>query len=345
MIGLIAQAKENPAKAQEGGAARDALDELRRRYRKYVNRLARGAGSRLLCSVCAEDIVEDVFGTLWERARYFSPVPVNSEKDEHHRICVWLGPSVCHNTIRRLNDKELFVCIARRDEGEYARAVAEKAFAELDRRHRKSLRKRCSRFTWGLYYEMEVEELVQKTLYRAWQKAHTYDAPGISDREDLEWNTVGWLNKIMERLFIDDLRCRRKDVQTVVCENEETIDNILWAQTCREYYQSGGREEDSAAGESRAEKLEERAVEFTKEALLTVLTDIERIVYQKDMQDYPDEKAKREAFKALDASLNIKSACRRQHLSRAKKKVQKHLQSRMEEYLRGLGPQSPPDTE
>lgn len=344
LIGLIAEAKENPANAREGVAARDALDELRRRYQKYVNRLARGARSRLLCSVCAEDIVEDVFCTLWERARYFSHIPVKSEKDEHHRICVWLGPPVCHNVIRRLNDKELFVCIARRDESEYARAVAEKAFAELDRRHRAKLRGRCSRFTWGLYSEMEVEELVQDTLNRAWQKAHTYDDKGISDRKALFWRTVGWLNEMARNLFIDGLR-RRKDVETLPCEDEETLDSANWLRTWRQFLACGSQAGDTPDGDARAEELEERAVEFTKEALLTVLTDIQRVVYQTDMQDYPDEDAKHAAFTALEASYKITPISRRQHLCRANKKIQKHLQARMKEYLRGLGPQAPPDAE
>lgn len=333
LLALIAKAKESK---RAEVVARAAWNEFRRRYRKYVDRFVRSARSRFLCPGRDEAVIDDVFETVWEQACSFSHHPANNERAEHHRICIWLGSPICHHLIKRLNDKELLVCAARRDEGEYELSVADRAFAEFVRRHKKQLRWRCAQFAWGILSEMEVEELVQDTFTHVWLKAHTYKDGGISDRTKLHGRTTGWLNAMAYHLFIDRLRDRR-DVETVAYDDEEALDYHKWCKTWHQFFSSdasGGDDDD----EKRLAALEERAVEFTREALLTVLSDAQRVILQTNEQDFPDDKAKLAAFRAVEANLRITPVNRRQQLKRAIEKVQKHVQKRMEEYLRENGP-------
>ena len=135
----------------------------------------------------------------------------------------------------------------------------------------------------------------------------------------------------------------------------EGCDDESARQALREVLYGGGApsSDSSTAGETQSqspydrllETLEDRAVEFTREALLCVLTDAERLILQTDEQDFPDEAAKLAAFRTLQARLGIKNDnARRQILWRAKnKKIRKYVQARLIEYLRGLGLQVPPN--
>jgi len=378
-----AKASKNPAVVARG---KDAFKEFRRRYQKHVNRFVRSARSRIVCGVVAEEVVEDVFDTVWEQADFFRLEPTDDEKAERHRICLLFGSPICQNLLKRLNDKELLLCALRRDEGEYERGVSDRAFAEFVRLHVKRLRWECSRFTWGILSGPEVEELVQDTFLRAWQRARTYTDKGISDRKRLHRLTDGWLNEMAFNLFLDGLdSC--KDVEMVYCDDEEALDRAGCRGSSGQYSPTvkadddplsdrvraalekcpdepvrqalaevldgnGGPSQSSTAGEAQSqspydrllEALEDRAVEFTKEALLYVLTDVERIVLQTDEQDFPHEAAKLAAFRTLQARLDIKNDnARRQILWRAKNRIRKSVQARLKEYLRGLGLQVPPD--
>lgn len=384
LFDLIKKAK---ASKQVAVVARgqEAFKEFRRRYQRHVNRFVRSARSRLLCGVGAEEVVEGVFNTVWELADSFQLEPTDDEKAERHGICLWLGSPICQNLIKRLNDKELLVCALRRDEGDYQRGVADRAFAEFVRLHEKRLRWQCAQFSWGVLSEMEVDELVQDTFIRAWQKAHTYEDEGISDRKRLHRRTDAWLNKTAYKLFLSRLAgC--KDVQMVRCDDEEALDREVWRNLPGQSSPSGRQESDPISckllaaleectdeaarqalrevltddcesrpqpppavgteGQSPFDRLldalEERAVEFTREALLYVLTDVQRLVLQTDEQDFPSKEAKLAAFRALEAGLGISDNTRRQHLWRAKDRIRKYVQARLEEYLRGLGLQVPP---
>lgn len=384
LVDLIKKAKtsKHPAVVARG---KEAFKEFRRRYQKHVNRFVRSARSRIVCGVVAEEVVEDVFDTVWEQADFFRLEPTDDEKAERHRICLLFGSPICQNLIKRLNDKELLLCAVRRDEGEYHRGVSDRAYAEFVRLHVDRLRWECSRFTWGVLSEMEVEDLVQDTFIRAWQKASTYTDEGISDRASLIPRTDGWLNSTAFRLFLNRVTC--KDVEMVSCDDEEALDRAGCRGASRQYSPTGKPENDplsdkvlaaleecddesarqalrevlygsrgssaqpSAAGKADTESpferlleaLEDRAVEFTREALLYILTDAERLVLQTDDQDFPDEEAKLAAFRTLQARLSINDNARRQILWRAKNRIRKYVQARLEEYLRGLGLQVPPD--
>jgi DNA-directed RNA polymerase specialized sigma24 family protein len=382
LFDLIKKAKMSK-QAAVVARGQEALEEFRRRYQKHVTRFVRSARSRILCSVCAEDVVEGVFDMVWDLVDSFRHEPGDDEKAERYRICRWLGSPICQNLVKRLNDKELLVCALRRDEGDYERGVSDRTFAEFVRRHVKRLRWQCSRFTWGVLSEMEVEELVQETFLKAWEEAHTYKDGGTSDRKRLHRRTDGWLNVMAYNLFVDHGRAC-KDVDLVWYDDEEALDREGCRGTSGRYPQAGEEHDPlsakllkaleecpdestrqaldeilnggnppppSAATEAEGqtpydrllEALEERAVEFTKEALLHILTDVQRLVLQTDEQDYPDEEAKLAAFRALEERRGLKPTTRRQHLRRAKIRVHKYVQARMEDYLRGLGLEGPPD--
>lgn len=53
---------------------------------------------------------------------------------------------------------------------------------------------------------VSAEDVVQDTFNRAFQRAHTFDAAGISDPDHLRRRTRAWLGRIANNLLIDALR-------------------------------------------------------------------------------------------------------------------------------------------
>ena len=56
-----------------------------------------------------------------------------------------------------------------------------------------------------------ADDLVQDTFARAFERAHTFDAAGITDPDRLRQRTRGWLGAIAQRLLADVLARPRED--------------------------------------------------------------------------------------------------------------------------------------
>jgi len=97
------------------------------------------------------------------------------------------------------SDAELLERIARSDAD---------AQSELYQRHVRflygALRRQGDKLL-GLF-GVSAEDLVQETFHRAFERAHTFSADGITDEERLRRRTRAWLGRIAQNLLADHLR-------------------------------------------------------------------------------------------------------------------------------------------
>ena len=104
------------------------------------------------------------------------------------------------------SDEDLFLYIACRvtagDE-----EIANRAFAEIHRRHVKSLYKRCLNLCRRLPEgESFAEDLTYATFARAYERTDQYRASSNPDTAAGRWRTLFWLCRIARNLLLDHLR-------------------------------------------------------------------------------------------------------------------------------------------
>ena len=80
-------------------------------------------------------------------------------------------------------------------------AAAECAWAEFYRRHMEYLYGVCQRAYRDLVGDLGVEDLVQDTFVRAFEKAHTFSSRGVTEPERLRRLVRAWLGKVASNLF------------------------------------------------------------------------------------------------------------------------------------------------
>lgn len=111
----------------------------------------------------------------------------------------------------------LFYMAMREDEPEMARA----AWEEFYNRHVEYLFSVCMKFGRIVGGEPGVSDLVQDTIRRAYQMAHTFTADGLKEPDDLRLWTRAWLGTIATNLLRSALRTRRNI-------NAELLDQEHW---------------------------------------------------------------------------------------------------------------------
>jgi len=113
-------------------------------------------------------------------------------------------------------DTELLAHVANAPNSSQGRA----AQAEFYRRHAGYLlaviEKRCGRLL-GLA-SLSVEDLVQDTFQRAFERARTFDGQGLTDSERLSRRARAWLGAIAQRLLADALASPREIADTPLLE-------------------------------------------------------------------------------------------------------------------------------
>lgn len=107
------------------------------------------------------------------------------------------------------DDAELLERVAGRERDP---ALAKRAQAAFYQRH--------VRYLYGLVLRQKkhllsvaglaAEDLVQETFHRAFDKAHTFDADGITDPERLSRRARAWLGRMASNLLVDHLRKRQE---------------------------------------------------------------------------------------------------------------------------------------
>jgi RNA polymerase sigma factor (sigma-70 family) len=125
------------------------------------------------------------------------------------------------------NDAELLERVAI---GRGSRPVRD-AQAELYKRHaaylRLALAKRCARLLE--LTQQSAEDLVQDTFERAFERARTFDAEGLTDADRLRRRVRAWLGAIAQRLLADSLTRVREAADTPLVEaaSEAVTEELL----------------------------------------------------------------------------------------------------------------------
>lgn len=101
------------------------------------------------------------------------------------------------------------------------RDAAETAFAEFHARHVKYLYVVCRNAFGDDLDPATLEELVQDTFWKAYQKAGTFKRSS-AEPQAARRRIRGWLAKIAERLFLDEMRRRKKQVNFVTGKDAKT---------------------------------------------------------------------------------------------------------------------------
>lgn len=99
-------------------------------------------------------------------------------------------------------------------------AEAKAAFEELYRRHMKFIYDRCSRAYASDIGEAGVEDLVQDTFWRAYEKANTYDPKSNQEPEFARRSLRAWLFRFAHRLFLDFRRKEKSRFRLITGEEE-----------------------------------------------------------------------------------------------------------------------------
>lgn len=103
----------------------------------------------------------------------------------------------------RDSDEDLLVYMSMQADD---RSSAEDAWEEFYKRHEGYLMAVCGRSFRVTLGDLGVQDLVQDTFVRVFQKAHTYKPVGVSSEDRARANVRGWLGKIANNLFLSSLR-------------------------------------------------------------------------------------------------------------------------------------------
>ena len=143
--------------------------------------------------------------------------------------------------------------------------AADAAFAEFYHRHVKFIYDRCR---WAYADDIgdnAVEDLVQNTFWRAFQKADSHAAPEGQNSDEARRSVRAWLFRIAERLFLDDCRHKKRRCKLITGEQERV---------------------DSCEARDRALRPLTQDEELARRGLQEVLTDRERDVVETFIRHY-----------------------------------------------------------
>jgi RNA polymerase sigma factor (sigma-70 family) len=299
------------ARIAKGEAA--ARDECRREFYPYVKRVV-----RKYCAPCSsllnvEDCVLDVFSVFFQeverRAHIFKSSDFSDAEKPRHPVHQLLDTAVCNTLSDKLSDKDLLAYFDMLKGDDSTRDIADRAFAEFDRRHRSYLMYICGRYAHRIFDQMQIEELVQEIFIRISLKAHTYKDNGLQDYEQLRRRTRSWLAVIARNCYIDMLEGR-------ISVEDEHIDDERYAQFPSETSEEEDLDEEFPASQDNI---------CLREALLKVLNKRQRVILQISYDYYESEEEKEKTLKKLAESLAITPANLRTIRSRAIKKLKIYL--------------------
>lgn len=114
-------------------------------------------------------------------------------------------------------DEDLLVYMTMREDDPL---VANEAWAEFFRRHIVYMREKCRDVCRGILAGSGPDDLAQLTFIRAYERANTFKAGGISDPDRLRLRVRGWLSTIAKNIYRDTLR-GRKDSKEFAVDNQE----------------------------------------------------------------------------------------------------------------------------
>ncbi|NTW49023.1 MAG: sigma-70 family RNA polymerase sigma factor [Chlorobiales bacterium] len=96
------------------------------------------------------------------------------------------------------------------------RHLTESAFGEFYNRHARYLYFICKRDYQATLGEEGVQDLVQETFIRVYEKAGTFKSDGLTDKEKLTLRTHGWLRRIAANLFLSKRRAQTGVPETLL---------------------------------------------------------------------------------------------------------------------------------
>jgi len=298
------------ARIAKGEAA--SRDEFRYEFYNYVKWVVRRYCVPCSSALDVEDCVPAVFLQFFqqvEKAEVFKNERLIINEKPRHAVCRLLDTAVCSTISDKLSDKDLLCFFDRWKDDGSTRFIADKAFAEFDRRHRSYLMYFCGMYTSGIFDKMQVEQLVQEVFLKVSFRAHTYKDKGLKDHVKLSRLTRGWLAKIARNCYIDMLR-GRISVEEEHIEDERDLDILCW---------------ESDPSTTSEEEFTSQDVIRLREAMQTVLNKKERIILQITFDYYENRDEKEKTLKKLAEALAITPTNLRAIRSRAIKKLKKYM--------------------
>jgi RNA polymerase sigma factor (sigma-70 family) len=207
-------------------------------------------------------------------------------------------------------DDKLLSCMAQGESEE-----KQQAFEAFYRRHREYLYATCyrvaSRYQVGLF---DHDDLFQSTMVKAFKNANTFNAAGITDRQQLEDKVDAWLGEIAENVAFDLVRrkpiCVLLDPQLL--EGDDDGEGAIYAQS---------RESATCDGINEIGLIRE-AIDTLSHAEQTVLWTVSQFYERRDHQRTPSKD-----LDELVERLGISRDNFRKIKERAKKKIRKYMEN------------------
>jgi DNA-directed RNA polymerase specialized sigma24 family protein len=225
--------------------------------------------------------------------------------------------------------------MARQKLSPMAEAGACRAHDEIYRLHKRDLGNSIKRFPGRLWSKEEVEDLIQKALWSAYQKAHQFnaDARGVSDEESVHSLAHAWLTMIAYHTFINEGRAHKGEITILNVadlakrSNETDPEDLLDIDRCKR--------EGTARLIKEAERQHypptETEVEFGPEAseqidmaAARMLSESDLDVFLTERTYYPNAEEKKQARRKLEIRRILSSNLRSKRFSRCFKKIIKH---------------------
>lgn len=150
---------------------------------------------------------------------------------------------------------------------------AKEAWKELYGRHVVYLYACCAKTAVAKLGPEAIEDLVVDTFQRAYERAHTFQADGLTGKDRAEISKIvrAWLGKIAHRLACDKLRNREE-----VTRPEVHLSQEHW--------------QDIPGRELAEDRSEPQVVAIVREAMQTVLNEQEREALREWFQWYDPER-------------------------------------------------------
>lgn len=311
--------------------AEEAFDDFSRRYQVYVKWIVRRVFVSILDRERLKRLTRDV---LRRMAVTFSDRDLDD--GNNRTICSWLDETIYSELRGDLSEKDYFVLMARQKLSPMAEAGACRAHDEIYRLHKRDLSRSIKRFPGRPLSNEEVEDLIQKVLWIAYQKAHQFnaDARGISDEQAVHSLAHAWLTMIAYHTFIDEGRGQKGEITILnvgdVARGSDEIDpeDLLENDRCR---REGTERLTKEAERQHYPPPETPEVEFGPEAGELIDMVAARVLSERDLDVFLTERAyyasveeKTHARREVEIRRSVSSNLRSKLLLRCFKKIIKY---------------------
>lgn len=213
--------------------------------------------------------------------------------------------------INEASNAQLLSLMAARESDQ---VLADQAFTEFYNRHQDCVFRIACKAANGLLDDDEKHDLVQETFIKAYEKAHTFKGLASDDVvQERKW-TRAWLGKIANHLLVDRLR-KKKGVLLLSYDDEKIKAQAEWVRLTTRLPKSSGHRLVHEALEQLSEK-EQRILRLA--ALNYSPGDKELRIPDSDLDE-------------LSQTYGVPKDSIRQTKKRAKEKVRKYLESRIQQ--------------